>query len=207
LKTALPLIFLFAALAGCREAPVEHAKYTPREGDVVFQSFPPNPLTEAIEGVTQSEFSHCGIVRLSGGKWVVLEAVGPVKETPLGEWTARGRGGHYAVYRFKDKYQPRVPAIVAASTAYLGRPYDIHYRFGDRAVYCSELVFEGFKSATGESLGQVQRLGELNWEPHAAFIKQIENGDVPLDRKMITPAALSRAPQLALIFSNYPPRN
>jgi hypothetical protein len=133
----------------------------------------------------------------------VLEAVGPVKETPLGAWTARGRGGHYEVYRFKEKYQPKVPAILAGSARYLGRPYDIHYRFNDKAIYCSELVYEGFKSATGEELGQVQKLGELNWKPHTKFIKAIENGDVPLDRAMITPVALTRAPQLSLVFSNY----
>ena len=36
------------------------ATYSPREGDVVFQSLPRGDLVDAIEGITNSPFSHCG---------------------------------------------------------------------------------------------------------------------------------------------------
>ncbi|MGH8047297.1 MAG: YiiX/YebB-like N1pC/P60 family cysteine hydrolase [Chthoniobacterales bacterium] len=198
-RTTLRLCLLAALLCGCRPE-----KYEPRDGDIIFQSFPHNALTDAIEGITSSGWSHCGIVHRDGSRWLVLEAVGPVKETPLDEWIARGRDGHFAAFRLAEKYQPRVPAFLAAAARDIGRPYDIHYRFGDRAIYCSELVYESFKSATGEELGNVQSLGELNWKPHEAFIRQIENGDVPLMRRMITPVALTRATQLEPVFSNDP---
>ncbi|MCX7414884.1 MAG: hypothetical protein NTY25_00090 [Planctomycetia bacterium] len=38
------------------------AKYTPQDGDVIFQSLPYGPVVWAIEGVTKSPYSHCGIV-------------------------------------------------------------------------------------------------------------------------------------------------
>jgi hypothetical protein len=204
MTAALRLCLLAALLCGCspKKPAAGRAAYEPRDGDVIFQSFPHNALTDAIEGITQSEWSHCGIVIRNEAQWAVLEAVGPVKETPLAEWIARGRDGRFAVYRLKPEYQPRVRAFVEAAQGYSGRPYDIHYRFGDTAIYCSELVYEGFKSATGEELGRVQSLGELNWKPSEAFIRQIENGDVPLMRRMITPVALTRASQLEPVFSN-----
>lgn len=204
LPAAILLCLLIAPLSGCHPDGAAKPEYEPRDGDVIFQSFPHNALTDAIEGITQSRWSHCGIVLRTGGRWVVLEAVGPVKETPLREWIARGRDGRYSAFRLAEKYQPQVPAFLAAARRYLGRPYDIHYEFGNNAIYCSELVYESFRSVTGEELGRVQALGDLNWRPHVAFIRQIENGSVPLMRRMVTPAAVAGAPQLHPLFSNVP---
>lgn len=36
--------------------------YQPLEGDVLFQSLPHSRLVNAIEGVTASPYSHCGMV-------------------------------------------------------------------------------------------------------------------------------------------------
>jgi len=172
----------------------------PREGDVVFQSFPHSPLTDAIEGVTESPYSHCGIAHRAGGKWVVIEAVGPVQETPWAEWVARGREQSYAIYRLKPEYRAKIPAFVAAARTYEGRPYDFHYDFDDEAIYCSELVYKAFRTAAGEELGKPQALGELKWKPYVEVIKQLEDGQVPLDRQMITPRALAEAKQLEEVY-------
>ena len=56
------------------------------------------------------------------------------------------------------------------------------------------------KAATGVALGEVERLGDLNWQPHEAFIRSIE-GYVPKDREMITPQSLSEAKELAQVFA------
>ena len=90
--------------------------------------------------------------------------------------------------------------FLSAARYYLGRPYDKHYDFDDERIYCSELVFKAVRTATGVSLGKVQRLGDLNWQPHEAFIRSIE-GYVPKDREMITPRALSEAPELTQVFA------
>ena len=77
LCSALCMLLL---LSGCVKLPEE---YLIQEGDILFQSLPKNPVVVAIEGVTESDFSHCGIVVKREDDWHVLEAIGPVKETPL----------------------------------------------------------------------------------------------------------------------------
>ena len=54
-----------------------------REGDIVFQSLPHGDLVDAIEGITRSEWSHCGILTKIDGAWFVAEALGTVHYTPV----------------------------------------------------------------------------------------------------------------------------
>ena len=187
------LVGLIAIVVGCGPAPPP--SYGPREGDVVFQSLPRCDLVDAIEGATTSPFSHCGIVVRRGDAVSVLESFREVHETPLDEWVARGRGRAFAVFRLRDPWRTRISAFVDAARRFEGRPYDSHYSFDDDAIYCSELIFKAFKTATGEALGTTQRLAQLNWPPFEALIRRLE-GAIPLDREMITPRALSEAPQL-----------
>lgn len=173
--------------------------YVPKEGDIVFQSLEHNPLIDAIEGSTESPFSHCGIIHRSGAGWVVIEAIGPVKETDLNAWVRQGRGGRFAAYRLQERHQASIPAFIQAAQSYKGLPYDIHYDLDDGAIYCSELIFKAYRRATGEELGKVQTLGELKWQPYIKVIEYIEGGKVPLERKMITPRSLSEAGQLHVV--------
>lgn len=175
--------------------------YQPVEGDLIFQSLPLNPLIEAIEGSTGSPFSHCGILwRASAGGWMVLEAIGPVKDTPVSEWVGQGRDGRYTVFRLKQAWRSRIPEFLKAADGYKGRPYDIHYDMDDDRIYCSELIWKSFRKAAGVDLGSPQTLGELNWKPYESVIRRIENGNLPLGRRMITPRRVSEAPQLELVF-------
>lgn len=196
----LGLVLLTAFANEVRAADV--ASYQPREGDVLFQSTPHNPLTDAIEALTASPFSHCGLLHKSDDGWVVIEAVEPVKETSLDQWIARGRGRAYSVFRLKEAYREKIPLLVEAAQAYEGLPYDSHYEFDDEAIYCSELIFKAFGTVTGEELGKVQSLGDLKYKGHEEFIKSREGGTIPLDRKMITPRSLSEADQLEKIYES-----
>ncbi len=170
--------------------------YEPRVGDLIFQSLPHGPLTDAIEGATKSPFSHVGIVTRVDDRWMVLEAVGPVVRTGLDEYLRRGRGGGFAVYRFASRYDDKLDAVIAAGAKQLGKPYDFHYDFDDANLYCSELIYKAFQSVTGEELGTVRKLGDLDWRPYEQLIRTIELGGLPLERRMITPRDLSEAKQL-----------
>lgn len=98
---------------------------------------------------------------------------------------------------------PVLIGIIASARRYLGRPYDIHYEFDDEKIYCSELVYKAVATATGVRLGKTQRIGELNWRPFGAFIVSIED-PVPVGRALITPRALSEAPELTKVYETPP---
>lgn len=197
---ATAALLLCLALSACNSRP-SGSGYEPREGDIAFQSLAHNPLIDAIEGSTGSPFSHCGILHHAGAEWVVIQAIGPVKETPWAEWIAQARDRHYTVYRLKEAHRAKIPAFIAAAQSYEGRPYDIHYDMDDAAIYCSELIYKAFQRATGQELGRLQALGDLQWQPYAEVIKQIEGGKLPLERKMITPRSLSEAAQLEKVYT------
>lgn len=177
------------------------ARYEPREGDVIFQSLPHGPVVWAIEGVTRSPYSHCGIVGREDDRWIVYEAIGRVRITPLRDYLERGRGGGFAVYRLRDEFAGHIPATLACCREYLGRPYDIRYRLDDEKIYCSELIYKAFRDATqGAELGTLSRFGDMDWGAYEVLIREVEGGPVPVDRMMITPVDLARAPQLEPVF-------
>jgi Permuted papain-like amidase enzyme, YaeF/YiiX, C92 family len=190
-----------AALAQEKSAPAAVAQnYTWQEGDLLFQSLNRVPLVDAIEGSTRSPWSHCGILHRTPGGWVVIEAIGPVRQTKLVDWVNQARDQSFAAYRLNATLQPRIPAIIAEAKKFYGRPYDIRYDLDDTKIYCSELLYKACLNATGEKLGQLQKLGELNWRPYENLIKAIENGPVPVERVMITPRSLSEASQLTKVY-------
>jgi hypothetical protein len=174
--------------------------YEPREGDVLFQSLPHGELVDAIEGITKSEWSHCGVVMRKGSSWVVVEAIGPVRETPLPLWIPRGRGGHFAAYRANGINDSEQSRLRNALNQFMGRPYDFRYAPGDGEIYCSELVFKAYRNAYGKELGEWQPLGDLNWRPFESFIRRMEAGGLPLSRQMITPVALTKSKHLTRVY-------
>ena len=180
-------------LTGCSSA------YKPQAGDLLFQSLPHGRLVDAIEGATGSPYSHCGIVEENLLRWTVIEAIGPVKSTTLYEWKKRGRGETIWVYRLKGKTAEERAALAEAAKAFLGRPYDIRYRMDDEKIYCSELLYKAHLKLTGQPLGKIQTLGELKWTPFEELIREIEKAPPPLDREMITPRAVSEAPELEFV--------
>ena len=177
-------------------------RYSPREGDVVFQSLPHMREVDVIEGITHSPFSHCGVVlRDEHNRWVVIEAIGNVHETPLFLWELRGRGGNFSAYRLDSRYSWLIPKFKNELLSFLGRPYDFDYNMSDeREIYCSDLVYLAFQKSSGEAMGKLVKLGDLDWRPYEKFIRSQQGSALPLDRRMITPADLARAPQLHLFY-------
>lgn len=184
--------------------PASAKPYQPMHGDVVFQTLQSGPLVQAIETVSQSHFSHCGIVVLRKDGVFVLEAMDTVHFTPWEEWVAQGSGGRFEVYRLKNLKGADRDKFVDGAIKYLGLPYDYHYKMDDEHIYCSELVYKGFKVAMGRELAPPQKLKDLNWRASVAFILVWEMGSIPLERDIITPVALTRSAEFQKVYSNYP---
>ena len=61
------------------------------------------------------------------------------------------------------------------------------------------MIYKGWQAATGDKIGKRVKLGDLDWKPHELVIRQIAHG-LPLERVMITPRDLARAPQLEAVL-------
>ncbi|SFV65710.1 hypothetical protein MNB_SV-13-1768 [hydrothermal vent metagenome] len=178
-----------------------YLSYSPQKGDLVFQSLPKMDLVVAIEGVTDSPYSHVGIVIEKDGSWVVREAIGAVIDTPLYLWIIRGRAGGLDVFRLKDAYKKNIPQLIVETNKYLGLPYDVQYEMDDKKIYCSELIYKAYRDATTQKMGTLFALGKMNWKPYQKTIEKYEKGAIPLERKMITPRHLSESKYLEKVLS------
>ena len=130
-----------------------------QEGDIVFQSLPHLDLVDAIETVTASPWSHCGILLKKDGRWVVAEAIGEVRYTPLYAWIVRGRRSHIDSYRVTALPPESIPRLKAGVGKLLGLSYDFRYAPDDSEIYCSELVYKAYDRALGIKIGDWEKLG------------------------------------------------
>jgi hypothetical protein len=199
----LCLSLLLLAIVGFRfhaDAVIGSWFYAKEEGDLLFQSLPHGELVDAIEGITHSSWSHCGILVQRNGRWVVVEALGEVRETPLTDWIVRSRGGRFAAFRVKGLSAEDRQRVKAALGQFMGRPYDFAYAPDDRTIYCSELAYKAYDVGLQRRLGTWERLGDLDWKPFEAFVRRMEGGKLPLDRPMITPVALTRCGEVERVY-------
>lgn len=139
----------------------QDVQYHPQVGDLVFQSLPRSDLMDAIEGVSQSPYSHVGLVVQKNNAWYVREAYGVVHDTPLQEWIGRGRQQRFDAHRLKSPWPNLVPSFAKESEAFLGRPSDYKYSMDDAQIYCSEFICKSMLSAAGARVRKVERLSGL----------------------------------------------
>jgi hypothetical protein len=201
----LLLIIIFSITGLQLRCGVPIKEYAPKEGDIIFQSLYENDLVKAIEGITLSPYSHCGILFKKRNCWYVIEAIGPVKETGITEFVRRGRNRNVDIYRLDTSYHNLIPEFIQELKTYSGRPYDIMYEMDDEKIYCSELIYKAFQKIYNEDLGEAKKLGDMNWGPYANTIRHYEDGPVPVERLIISPKAVSEANQLHLIHRGINP--
>lgn len=191
--------------------------YVPQAGDVLFQALPEWMMVTAIEAITGSAYSHCGIVApaVDAGGWVVLESwalagqggeiSGGVIETPLEEWLARCDNGHFVAARFRGLDFLEASEVLSAAKRYMGRSYDIRFDLDNDEFYCSELIYRAYADATGAALVAPVAFGTLDWEPWALFIRAAEKGEIPIHRLVVTPQQLLESPLLETVYQHGEP--
>ena len=110
-----------------------------REGDVIFQTSQ-SQQSPLIQIATRSKISHCGIIVMKNGKPYVLETLKTLVVTPLDKFIARGEGGKYWLKRSNKEN------IKIKYGSYLGKPYDLAFKFDNGKFYCSELIYDIYKN-------------------------------------------------------------
>lgn len=205
------LVFLLSALVlSCSDSSnskeIAQLSESLKNGDIIFQSSQSRQC-EAVKLATHSEYSHVGILFEEDGKWMVYEAVQPVKKTPLAEWIARGENGHYVLKRLKND-TPLVPLTVEkmlnVAREDLGKDYDIYFNWSDDEIYCSELVWKIYDEGAGIRLGELRQLKDFDLSsPQVKTIMSERYGtDIPYEESVIAPSDLFDCEQLMLVKSN-----
>lgn len=185
---------------------------TPRvqEGDIVFHRSR-SSQSQAVALATGSSFTHMGVVLLSQGHPFVLEAVQPVKLTPLAAWIARGERGHVVIKRLED-----ADAVLTAEvrdrmrrlgTSWLGKPYDLQFRWDDGRLYCSELVYKLYERAAGIRIGMLRKAKDfkLGSREVQRLRAQRFGGAKPSfdpEETVISPQSMFEDPRLITVFEN-----
>jgi hypothetical protein len=209
---------VFAALLAALLVPRPLDPAALQTGDLLLHTSQ-SPQGLAIALATGSVYTHVGLVERTGEQLSVIEAVQPVRRTPLADWLARGAGGHATALRHADLDPGRRDAVIAAAARYLGRPYDLTFSPGDDQLYCSELVHlayadVGIRVGEWEPAGAlglddpvVRRLLQRRWRRHPAC-RGAASLAVCLPKlaatPILTPASLRRDPRLVLVGTSYP---
>ena len=94
MKNIITLILSFITLIGC------YNDDNFKNGDVIFHTSK-SSQSKMIQDVTKSKYSHVGIIYIKDDETYVMEAVQPVKVTPLDVFIERGVGSEYMVMRYK----------------------------------------------------------------------------------------------------------
>lgn len=124
-----------------------------REGDVIFQTSQ-SQQSPLIQIATQSTISHCGIIIIKDGKPYVLETLKTLVLTPLDKFIARGKNGKYWLKRSNKEN------IKIKYGSYLGKPYDLAFKFDNDKFYCSELIYDIYKNQLGIELCEPQKVSD-----------------------------------------------
>jgi len=178
-----------------------------RDGDLIFQTSL-SAQSKAIQLATHSEYSHCGIIFKQQENYIVLEAVEPVKQTPLDKWIARGKGGHFVIRRLKNAGQVLTPSALQnmkqISEGFVGKSYDLYFSWSDDKIYCSELIWKIYQRATGLEIGKLQKLGDFDLSDERVKQKLAERyGDnIPLNDTVISPVSIFNSELLTTVKSN-----
>lgn len=181
-----------------------------RDGDLVFQTSK-SAQSEAVALATRSRYTHMGVVLVEDGRAMVLEAVEPVQLTAFERWVERGEGGRVVVKRLKTADDLLTPAARARmrgiAKKWMGRHYDVQFRWDDQRLYCSELAYKLFELAVGVPVGKLQRAKEMNLAAPEVQAKLRERfgakkGGFNPDELVVTPQSMFDDPKLETIFKS-----
>lgn len=158
MRDTLLYIGILSISIGCQQThPALHT------GDLLFQVGKNSQMAQAITASTGNsatfDYTHVGIVIAAEGADSVLEATnGGVKMTALKDFLDRSAyfEGYPAVVAMRLRDTTGTTAAVARARKLLGTPYDYTFRPANDKYYCSELVWECFRTTDGSHLFQTQ---------------------------------------------------
>ena len=153
---------------------------TLKEGDIVFQTSK-SQQAPFIIAATDSKWSHCGIIIEKPDGLYVLEAISTVSLTPYQQWVERGKGKRVGVKRYTEE-----PVKIKYSK-YLGKPYDLAFKFDNGKWYCSELVYDIYKRQLGVELCKPRPVSDYHLH---GMEKQLSKRCISKEQLVVAPSDL-----------------
>jgi uncharacterized protein YycO len=175
-----------------------------KNGDIILHTST-STQSKMIQDVTKSKYSHVGIIYIKDGQTYVMEAVQPVKLTPIDEFINRGVDGKYTVVRYKGKFtKDEVKRMYDYAYSQLGKNYDLKFQWSENTMYCSELVFKIYYNA-GIQLCDIHHFKDYNLssEDVQNAIKVRYNTEINPNERVVTPVDLYNSLSTYVIFDNY----
>lgn len=197
MKTTLFLILFVLSFTSCSSQGF-------KDGDIIFHTSK-SSQSKMIQLVTNSKLTHCGIIFYQKGKPFVLEAVQPVKVTPLNQWIARGVGGKYIVSRSKKPLtKSQLGKMYDYGKSLIGKDYDLKFQWSDKKMYCSELIYKVY-IAGDIFVGEPKKFSEYNLDSKLAkdAIKSRYGNSININEMVITPVDIYRSSEVRTIYDNY----
>ena len=180
LVIALPFMQIAKETLTAETGPVSEV----REGDVIFQTSK-SQQSPLIQIGTRSKITHCGIIVMRGGKPYVLETLKTLVLTPLDKFIARGEDGKYWIKRSSKEN------IKIKYAKYLGKPYDLAFKFDNGRFYCSELVYDIYQKQLGIQLAEPKQVKDyliLFTDRHPKLKRAMKRRGISKEQYAIAPA-------------------
>jgi len=175
-----------------------------KNGDIIFHTSK-SSQSKMIQDVTQSKYSHVGIIYMKDGKTYVMEAVQPVKVTPLNVFIERGVNSEYTVMRYEGNLSEQdLNKMYEYGSSQLGKNYDSKFQWSDNTMYCSELVYKIYEKV-GVELCNKNTFSNYNLSSNEVqvAIKKRYNTELDMKEPIVTPVDLSNSNLLTTVFDNY----
>ncbi|MDQ8023720.1 MAG: YebB family permuted papain-like enzyme [Moraxellaceae bacterium] len=177
-------------------------------GDLVFTLID-NPLYRRIASASSSWTNHVGIViRTDGSEPLIAESRVPLSGvTTLSRFLARSAGGRVAVRRLRISLDAAdAIAIEAAARKRMGKLYHTGFNLDSSRQFCSKFVREVLLEAIGEEVGEIQSFSTLlahNPQTALTFWRWWYFGNIPWQRRTVTPSSQLHSPDLHTIFDGH----
>lgn len=177
-------------------------------GDIVFIRATALPFKK-IARDTGSWTNHVGIITgEENGEYQVSESTFPFsRTTTLSRFLARSENGRFAISRLNTPLTAQERrAIEKAAQERAGIFYDTGFDLHSRRQFCSRYVHEVLSEATGAHIGTVTTLETLLKENPGAdmtFWRIWYFGQIPWERKTITPASMLTSPDIHTVYDGY----
>jgi len=179
-----------------------------RDGDIIFQTSK-SRQSKALQLATNSKYSHCGIIYKKGDNFFVNEAVRPVKSTSFKDWVNNGEERHFVIRRLKNADEILKPETLEkmkqVGEEFNGKDYDVHFKWTDDSLYCSELIWKIYKEATGLEIGKLQQLKDLNLDNEVVkdLMEERYGDNIPFDETVISPQSIFDSDLLITVEDTY----